>query len=223
MALLELKNVTYVYPNGLKALSDITLSVDRGEFLFVVGHTGAGKTTLLRLIYRELVPTSGEIFFDNLDLASLKPSQVPYYRRKLGMVFQDLKLLSYKTAFENVAYVLEVMCTPPKKVIWKVPRLLRDVGLWEKRDFYPDELSGGEQQRLAIARAIANDPLLLLADEPTANLDWETAEKIMEIFFEINKRGTAVIMVTHNMEIVKKYKRRTVKLSKGFLIDDFIP
>ncbi len=223
MALLEFNEVSYIYPNGLKAISNLSLKIDRGEFVFLIGHTGAGKTTLLKLIHREIVPTEGTIFFDNVDISTIPWSQVPYYRRKIGVVFQDLKLLNYKTAFENVAYALEITCLPPKKVIWRVPRLLKNVGLWEKRNFFPDELSGGEQQRLAIARAIANDPLVLLADEPTGNLDWDTAEKIMEIFLEINRRGTTVIMSTHNLELVRKYKKRTIKLSRGYLIDDYIP
>ncbi len=221
--MLEFQNVTYIYPNGIRALSNINVRIERGEFVVLIGHTGAGKTTFLRLIYREIVPTYGTVYFENIDISKLKPSQVPAYRRRLGIVFQDFKLLSYKTAFENVAYALEITCTPPRKVIWRVPRILKMVGLLDKKYFYPDELSGGEQQRLAIARAIANDPVLLIADEPTGNLDPETAWSIIEIFKAINKRGTTVIMATHNYDIVRRLRKRTIKLSHGYIVEDGYP
>ncbi len=218
--MLEFKNVSYIYPKGYRALTNINLYIEKGEFVFLVGPVGAGKTTILKLIYREITPTVGKIFFENQDLAMLSHHQVPYYRRRLGIVFQDFKLLNYKTVWHNVSYPLEVTLVPMKDIVKRVFKVLKLVGLVDKRDFYPDELSGGEQQQVAIARAIVNNPSLFIADEPTGNLDVKSTDKIMEIITEINKMGTTVIMSTHNLEIVKKFNKRTIYIQNGMIVED---
>ena len=218
--MIEFQEVSYIYPNGHRALSNINLVIEKGEFVFLVGHTGAGKTTLLKLIYREILPTTGKIFFENQDISLLTPKQVPYYRRRLGIVFQDFKLLNYKTVFYNVSYPLEVTLVPFNETIRKVMKVLKIVGLLEKRNFYPDELSGGEQQQVSIARAIVNNPSLLIADEPTGNLDEKSAYKVMDILQEINNMGTTVIVSTHNLEIVRKLNKRVIQLENGYLKND---
>ncbi|MCS7165670.1 MAG: cell division ATP-binding protein FtsE [Candidatus Calescibacterium sp.] len=218
--MLEFKNVSYIYPKGYRALTNINLFIDKGEFVFLVGPVGAGKTTILKLIYREITPTVGKIFFENQDLSLLSHHQVPYYRRRLGIVFQDFKLLNYKTVWHNVSYPLEVTLVPMKEIVKRVFKVLKLVGLVDKRNFYPDELSGGEQQQVAIARAIVNNPSLFIADEPTGNLDDQSTNKIMEIINEINKMGTTVIMSTHNMDIVTKFNKRVVYIRNGMIIED---
>ncbi|MCX7758076.1 MAG: ATP-binding cassette domain-containing protein [bacterium] len=218
--MLEFKNVSYIYPKGYRALTNINLFIDKGEFVFLVGPVGAGKTTILKLIYREITPTVGKIFFENQDLSLLSHHQVPYYRRRLGIVFQDFKLLNYKTVWHNISYPLEVTLVPMKEIIKKVFGVLKLVGLMDKRNFYPDELSGGEQQQVAIARAIVNNPSIFIADEPTGNLDFRSTQKIMEIIDEINKMGTTVIMSTHNIDIVNKFNKRVVYVQNGMLVDD---
>lgn len=218
--MLEFKNVSYIYPKGYRALTNINLFIDKGEFVFLVGPVGAGKTTILKLIYREITPTVGKIFFENQDLSLLSHHQVPYYRRRLGIVFQDFKLLNYKTIWHNVSYPLEVTLVPMKEIVKRVFKVLKLVGLIDKRNFYPDELSGGEQQQVAIARAIVNNPSLFIADEPTGNLDDQSTNKIMEIINEINKMGTTVIMSTHNMDIVTKFNKRIVYIRNGMIIED---
>jgi len=218
--MLEFKKVSFIYPKGYRALTDINLVIEKGEFVFLVGNVGAGKTTLMKLIYREMVPTMGKIFFENQDLSLLNYHQLPYYRRRLGIVFQDFKLLNYKTVWNNISYPLEVTLVPVNEIVKRVFRVLKIVDLVHKRDFYPDELSGGEQQQVAIARAIVNNPSILLADEPTGNLDNQSALKIMEIIEQINKMGTTVIMSTHNLEIVNKFNKRTIYLSNGMIVED---
>ncbi|MFN3478103.1 MAG: cell division ATP-binding protein FtsE, partial [bacterium] len=193
---------------------------EKGEFVFLVGPVGAGKTTILKLIYREIVPTIGKIFFENQDISLLSHSQIPYYRRRLGIVFQDFKLLNYKMVWHNVSYPLEVTLHPVKDIIKRVFYVLKLVGLADKRDFYPDELSGGEQQQVAIARAIVNNPTIFIADEPTGNLDTISTNKIMEIINEINKMGTTVIMSTHNLDIVNKYGKRVIYIQNGMIVND---
>jgi len=218
--MLEFKRVSFIYPKGYRALTDINLFIDKGEFVFLVGNVGAGKTTLLKLIYREMIPTIGKIFFENQDLSLLNYHQLPYYRRRLGIVFQDFKLLNYKTVWNNISYPLEVTLVPVNEIVKKVFKVLKIVDLVNKRDFYPDELSGGEQQQVAIARAIVNNPSILIADEPTGNLDVKSTMKIMDIIDQINKMGTTIIMSTHNMEIVGKLKKRTIYLSNGMIVED---
>ncbi|MFN3995385.1 MAG: cell division ATP-binding protein FtsE, partial [bacterium] len=214
------KNVSYIYPKGYRALTNINLFIEKGEFVFLVGPVGAGKTTILKLIYREIVPTIGKIFFENQDISLLSHSQIPYYRRRLGIVFQDFKLLNYKTVWHNVSYPLEVTLHPVKDIIKRVFYVLKLVGLADKRDFYPDELSGGEQQQVAIARAIVNNPTIFIADEPTGNLDTISTNKIMEIINEINKMGTTVIMSTHNLDIVNKFNKRVIYIQNGMIVND---
>ncbi|MFN4219659.1 MAG: cell division ATP-binding protein FtsE [bacterium] len=218
--MLEFKNVSYIYPKGYRALTNINLFIEKGEFVFLVGPVGAGKTTILKLIYREIVPTIGKIFFENQDISLLSHSQIPYYRRRLGIVFQDFKLLNYKTVWHNVSYPLEVTLHPVKDIIKRVFYVLKLVGLADKRDFYPDELSGGEQQQVAIARAIVNNPTIFIADEPTGNLDTISTNKIMEIINEINKMGTTVIMSTHNLDIVNKFNKRVIYIQNGMIVND---
>ena len=218
--MLEFRNVSYIYPKGYRALTNINLYIEKGEFVFLVGPVGVGKTTILKLIYREIVPTIGKIFFENQDLSFLSHYQIPYYRRRLGIVFQDFKLLNYKTVWNNVAYPLEVTLVPVKEIVKRVFSVLKLVGLVEKRNFYPDELSGGEQQQVAIARAIVNNPSIFIADEPTGNLDIESTNKIIEIIDQINKMGTTVIMSTHNLDIVNKLNKRVIYIKNGTIVGD---
>ncbi len=213
-------NVTKLYPNGVKALNDISLAINRGEFVFLVGPSGAGKTSLIKIIFREELPTRGQALFNGKNIARLKGREVPYLRRKIGMVFQDFRLLPQKNVFENVAFAMEVTGASTKQIKTRVPLVLERVGLLEKARVFPSELSGGEQQRVCIARAIVNNPAVLIADEPTGNLDPDTAWGLMELLEEINKSGTTVIMATHAKEIVDAMKRRVVAMSGGRITRD---
>ena len=198
----------------------ISLKIEQGEFVYVVGPSGAGKSTFIKMMYHQEVPTSGEIKVNEYELEKMKNSEVPYLRRELGIVFQDFKLLPRLTVFENIAYALQVIEKEPEEVQKRVVRVLDLVGLSHKADSFPNELSGGEQQRIAIARAIANKPSILIADEPTGNLDPETAEGIMEIMERINNDGTTVVMATHNSYIVNEYKHRVIEIADGRIIRD---
>ena len=218
--MIEFYNVDMTYPNGTTALKGVTLSVAKGEFLFVVGPSGAGKSTLVRLIYRDLVPTSGFVFVNGVNLAKLRPKTVPYLRRHIGVVFQDFKLLPRKTAYENVAFAMRAVGASAREISRRVPATLELVGLAGKEDAYPSELSGGEQQRVALARAIANHPLVLVADEPTGNLDPATSRGILQLLFEINRRGTTVLMATHAKALVDSARRRVVALDRGRIVRD---
>jgi len=218
--LIQFKNVTKVYPNGLCALSNVSFTIANGEFVFVVGASGAGKTTLMKLLLKEIEPTSGSIIVDDIDLSSLKRKEIPYYRRKLGVVFQDFRLLLDRTAYENVAFAMEIVGAPPREIRRRVPIVLNMVGLGAKAHAYPYQLSGGEQQRVAIARALVNNPSILIADEPTGNLDPATAMEIMRILSLINRRGTTVIMATHAKNIVNAMRKRVLQFRKGVLIRD---
>jgi len=218
--LIQFKNVTKVYPNGLCALSNVSFTIANGEFVFVVGASGAGKTTLMKLLLKEIEPTSGSIIVDDIDLSSLKRKEIPYYRRKLGVVFQDFRLLLDRTAYENVAFAMEILGAPPREIRRRVPIVLNMVGLGAKAHAYPYQLSGGEQQRVAIARALVNNPSILIADEPTGNLDPATAMEIMRILSLINRRGTTVIMATHAKNIVNAMRKRVLQFRKGVLIRD---
>ena len=218
--MIEYKNVVKEYPNGVLATDHISLKIEQGEFVYVVGPSGAGKSTFIKMMYHQEVPTSGEIKVNEYELEKMKNSEVPYLRRELGIVFQDFKLLPRLTVFENIAYALQVIEKEPEEVQKRVVRVLDLVGLSHKADSFPNELSGGEQQRIAIARAIANKPSILIADEPTGSLDPETAEGIMEIMERINNDGTTVVMATHNSYIVNEYKHRVIEIADGRIIRD---
>ncbi len=217
---IDFRGVTKTYPPGDAGLRDATFSVHRGEFVFLVGSTGSGKSTLMRLLIKELEPDAGTIRVAGRDLAGIDRRKVPHYRRNLGVVFQDFKLLPNRTVYDNVAYALQVIGEPRSQIRRKVPEILRLVGLQAKIHSYPDELSGGEQQRVAIARAFVNHPPLLLADEPTGNLDPETSIGIMQLLYRINRTGTTVLVVTHDRDMVDKMRRRVIALEEGRLVRD---
>jgi len=208
------------YANGVKALTDISLTIKRGEFVFLVGPSGAGKTTLTRLIIREELPTRGQVIFTGKNLSRMKGREVPFLRRKIGMVFQDFRLLPNHTVFENVAFALEVAGASPRDIRRLVPQVLIRVGMDAKKNCLPHQLSGGEQQRVCLARAMVNNPLLIIADEPTGNLDPDTSWEIMKLLADINDKGTTVLMATHAQEIVDAMKRRVVALEAGRLVRD---
>lgn len=218
--MIQLQNVTKTYPNGAKALIDVTMRVKKGEFVFLVGPSGAGKSTLTKLLYREEVPNRGQIILNGKNVVRMKPREVPYLRRKIGMVFQDFRLLPRKTVAENVSFALEVIGASNKEIKRAVPAVLSMVGLTEKADVFPEHLSGGEQQRVCVARAIVNNPVLLIADEPTGNLDPETSWELMKLFMDINRRGTTIIMATHAWDIVDDMKKRVVELAGGRIVRD---
>lgn len=220
IALILMEDVWKTYPNGVMAVNGIDFKLDKGDFVYVVGPSGAGKSTFIKMIYREEKPTKGKIAVSDIDLTSLKERDVPKLRRKIGVVFQDFKLLPKLTVYENVAFALEVIEESPDNIKRKVMDVLDLVKLKNKARMYPEELSGGEQQRVSIARSIVNNPELVVADEPTGNLDPDTAWGIMEIFEEINNRGTTIIMATHNKEIVDATKRRVVAIEGGRIVRD---
>lgn len=218
--MIQFYNVSKIYDNRVKALVDVTLRIRKGEFVFLVGPSGAGKSTFLKLIYREEIPTRGQVMFEGRNVARFKSREVARLRRKIGMVFQDFKLLPKKTVAENVAFALEVIGKSPGEIKRLVATALKRVGLIEKTSFYPCQLSGGEQQRAAIARAIINNPLLIIADEPTGNLDPCTSDEIMNLLRDINRSGTTVIMSTHAWDIVNKMKKRVIVLRAGRVVSD---
>lgn len=219
--MIEFKNVTKKYKNAKdEALKNVSFEIAKGDFVFLVGVTGAGKTTAARLILGEELASSGEVWVDGKNVAKLKRRELPALRRKIGMVFQDYKLLPYKTVYENTAFALEITDTPKRNIEHMVPQILSLVGLSDKADSKPSELSGGEQQRAAMARAMANNPPILLADEPTGNLDPETAFDIMNLLERFNKLGTTVVVATHADGIVNSMKKRVIELNKGSLIRD---
>ena len=218
--IVELRRASKVYPGGHSALERVSLRVDRGEFVFLVGPTGCGKSTLIKLLIRELEPTEGEVLIAGRDIATLDAKRIPYLRRRIGTVFQDFKLLPSRTVYDNVAYALQVIGAPRSEIRSKVPDALRLVGLADKTSSFPDQLSGGEQQRLSVARAFVNHPPLLLADEPTGNLDPATSIGIMQTLYRINKTGTTVVVVTHDREMVDKMRRRVIGLDAGRVVRD---
>lgn len=218
--MIELKGVTKEYSKGIAAINDVSLKIEQGEFVFIVGDSGSGKSTLIRLLMRELVPTSGTITVMGRDIEKLGQKSIPIYRRKIGVVFQDFRLLKDRNVYENIAFALRVTETPTRVIKKKVPAALSLVGLAQKYKSYPKELSGGEQQRVAIARAIVNEPAILLADEPTGNLDPDNSWEIMKLLEEANERGTTVIVVTHNHEIVSAMQKRVVTMKKGIIVSD---
>jgi len=215
-----MRDVTKKYNNGVTALKGITINIDRGEFVYIVGPSGAGKSTFVKLMYREVKPTEGQLIIEGQELGELKEKEVPFLRRQIGVIFQDFKLLSKLTVYENVAFALEVIEEDPKKIRERVMEVLDLVGLKNRTRSIPDELSGGEQQRVAIARAIVNNPKIVIADEPTGNLDPETSWEIMRIFEEINFRGTTIVMATHSKEIVNTIKKRVIAVEAGAIVRD---
>ena len=220
MDLIKLTNVKKSYKNGVAALNGLDLKVEKGEFIFVIGASGSGKSTLIKMLYREEKPTEGKITIGGINVAKLRNRRVYVLRRKIGVVFQDFKLLPKKTVFENVAFALEIFGEKRRAIRKKTVRALELVGLKDKTNSYPTHLSGGEQQRVAIARAIVNNPKLLICDEPTGNLDPEISLEIVKVLEEINKLGTTVIVVTHDREIVDKMRKRVIMLEKGLVKSD---
>ena len=218
--MIEFRNVHKVYDNGSDALEDVSIHIEKGEFVLVCGHSGAGKSTFIKLLSHEVKPDSGTVFVNDVDVTRIKSSKVPYLRRKLGIVFQDFRLLPSKTVFENVAFALEVIEEKPKVIKDKVLNVLDLVGLSDKANDLPQDLSGGEQQRVAIARAIVNKPLVLIADEPTGNLDPQTSRDISDLFKAINNSGTTVVMVTHDMDMVSYLNKRVIALENGRVVSD---
>ena len=224
--MIRFENVKKIYTGldakskDIVALHNVNLSIKKGEFVFVLGHSGAGKSTFLKLILREEAATEGKVFVNGRDLSSIRQREIPYLRRGLGVVFQDFRLLRDRNVYENVAFAQRVIGRPGKVIRKRVPEVLMEVGLAGKYKSYPDELSGGEQQRVALARALVNRPDILLADEPTGNLDPQTAEEIMNLLAEINERGTTVLVVTHNKEIVNSMKKRVVTMHEGVIVSD---
>lgn len=219
--MIECKHVYKQYKNGTNALYDLNVSVKQGEFVYIIGPTGSGKSTLIKLLDAEETPTKGDVEVVGINLGELKKKQVPIYRRNIGVVFQDFRLLPTKTVYENIAYALEVISMKKPQIKKRVNEVLEVVGLSEKADSFPHELSGGQQQRIAIARAIANRPKVLIADEPTGNLDPAKSDEIMNLLERINKRyGTTILMVTHDLTLVNKHKKRTVALENGHIVAD---
>ncbi len=218
--MIEFRNVHKVYDNGSVALEDVSIHIEKGEFVLVCGHSGAGKSTFIKLLSHEVTPDSGTVIVNDVDVTHIKSSKVPYLRRKLGIVFQDFRLLPSKTVFENIAFALEVIEEKPKVIREKVLNVLELVGLSDKANDLPQDLSGGEQQRVAIARAIVNKPLVLIADEPTGNLDPQTSRDISDLFKAINNSGTTVVMVTHDMDMVSYLNKRVIALEGGRVVSD---
>lgn len=218
--MITLENVSKSYAKGQPALNDVSLHIDKGEFVFIVGNSGSGKSTLIKLLLKELGPTSGTIIVNDQNLGKMKRRKVPKYRRGVGVVFQDFRLLKDRNVYENVAFAQRVIERPNRVIKKRVPEILTLVGLAEKYKSFPRELSGGEQQRVALARALVNRPNILLADEPTGNLDPKNSLEIMKLLEEINERGTTVLVVTHNREIVNSFRKRVITMRKGVIVSD---
>lgn len=218
--MIELEGVSKSYSTGSPALKNISLKINKGEFVFVVGNSGSGKSTLIKLLLKELEPTSGRIVVNGKEIGKLKRKKIPEYRRNIGVVFQDFRLLKDRNIYDNIAFAQRVIETPTKVIKRRVPAMLSLVGLSEKYRSFPKELSGGEQQRVAMARAIVNNPAIMLADEPTGNLDPKNSWEIMKLLEEINKRGTTVVVVTHNREIVDAMNKRVITMHKGEIVSD---
>lgn len=215
-----MEDVHKKYPNGVTALNGVSVNIEKGEFVYIVGPSGAGKSTFIRLIYREVGATEGKLLIDDINMKDLKDKDIPYLRRRVGVIFQDFKLLPKLSVYENIAFALEVIEESPQKIRKKVMEVLDLVGLKNKSRSFPNELSGGEQQRVSIARAIVNNPTIVIADEPTGNLDPETSWEIMRIFEEINFRGTTIVMATHSKEIVNTIKKRVIAIENGLIVRD---
>jgi cell division transport system ATP-binding protein len=218
--MIRLEHVTKIYSNGIKALDDVSFSIQKGEFVFIVGGSGSGKTSIIKAIMREIDVTHGSIYIEGVDVTRIRRSKIPKLRRNLGIVFQDFRLLPNRTVYQNVAFALKITETPQRNIRRTVPTLLSMVGLSKVSKMKPNELSGGEQQRTALARAIANNPPILIADEPTGNLDPTRSWEIMKLLQDINLRGTTVVVVTHDKEIVDAMKKRVIALSNGRVVKD---
>ncbi len=218
--MIEFKNVTVVYDKDIVGLDNVSFKINDGEFVFLVGKTGAGKSSAIKLLTGEIRPTGGDIIIDGIVVNALKRSKIPYLRRAQGVVFQDFRLLPNKTVFENVAFAMEIIGKSKKEIRRKVPKILALVGLDERANNYPNEISGGEQQRVSIARALVNSPSLIIADEPTGNLDVETSQEVMNLFDKINKMGTTIVMVTHSEKIVNDMCKRVIQLEGGIVVRD---
>jgi cell division transport system ATP-binding protein len=218
--MIRLDRVSKSYSEGIPALNNVSLEIEDGEFVFVVGDSGSGKSTLIKLLLKELEPTKGYIYIGGRNLSKIRHRHIPMFRRDIGVVFQDFRLLKDRSVYENVAFAMKVVGEPNRHIKRRVPLMLSMVGLAEKYRSYPKQLSGGEQQRVAIARALINEPGILLADEPTGNLDNNNAWEIMKLLEEINNKGTTVIVVTHNLEIVKVMKKRVITIKKGTIVSD---
>ena len=218
--MIEFKGVSKIYNSNVKALSDINVKIDSGEFVFLVGPSGSGKSTFIKMLLKEVEPTTGDVIVADKKLSDIKRKQVPYYRRKIGMVFQDFRLIPNLNVYENVAFAMRVVEASPKEIRKRVPTVLSLVGLSHKYKMFPNELSGGEQQRVSLARAIVNNPSVLIADEPTGNLDPETAKEIMDLLKDINSAGTTIVMATHAKDIVDTMKRRVIAIESGNIVRD---
>lgn len=218
--LVQFYNVTKIYKNGVKALNDVSIKIDRGEFIFLMGPSGAGKSTLVKMLFREETPTHGQIFVSSRSIVRMKRSEVPQLRRSMGVVFQDFKLLENKTVAENIAFAMKVVGSKEKDIWPRTAEVIKMVGLKGKENSFPGQLSGGEQQRVGIARAIVNRPLLLIADEPSGNLDMDTAQEIMDLLYDINRKGTTIVMATHARELVKAAGKRVITLEAGRVLSD---
>ncbi len=217
---INFSGVSKIFEPDIAALVDINLNIEQGEFVYIIGQTGSGKSTLLRLITRELLPSRGVVAVGGVDMRKINTSDIPYYRRDVGLVAQDFRLIPSLTVYENIAFVMEAMSVPKKLVAERTRAVINQVGLWRRRTMRPSQLSGGEQQRVAIARALANSPSLFIADEPTGNLDFTTASEVMKILFAINAAGVTVVMSTHNQSIVNSSRRRVIELVGGRLVRD---
>ena len=218
--MIEFRNVTKEYPGGTLALDEVDFTIDKGEFVFILGHSGAGKSTLLKLMLKEEEPTDGDITIADYNLSRIRRRKVPYLRRELGVVFQDFRLIPTMTAYENVAFAMRVTNVSAREIRRRVPYILKLVGLEDKSQVYPEQLSGGEQQRVALARALVHNPKIILADEPTGNIDPKLSMEIIELLKEINKLGTTVVVVTHDNSIVNRFKERTIILRNGRVLRD---
>lgn len=218
--MIRLENVSKVYPNGVKALDGVTFTIQKGEFVFIVGGSGSGKTSIIKTLMREIDVTRGHVFIEGVDITRIRRSKIPKLRRNLGVVFQDFRLLANRNVYQNVAFALKITETPNKTIRKTVPMLLSMVGLKNKAKMKPHELSGGEQQRTALARALANNPPILIADEPTGNLDPKRSWEIMKLLQDINMRGTTVVVVTHDKEVVDAMKKRVITLEGGHVVSD---
>ena len=218
--MIEFKDVTVVYDKEIVGLDNVSFKINDGEFVFLVGKTGAGKSSAIKLLTGEIKPTKGDVIVDGIIVNALKRSKIPYLRRAQGVVFQDFRLLPNKTVYENVAFAMEIIGKKKKEIRRKVPKILELVGLSDRTKNYPNEISGGEQQRVSIARALVNSPSLIIADEPTGNLDVETSNEVMKLFDEINKMGTTIVMVTHSEKIVNDMQKRVIQLENGSIVRD---
>ena len=218
--MIEFKDVSKIYDNNVKALSNVNIKIDSGDFVFLVGPSGAGKSTFIKMLLKEVEPTMGEIIVADKELSKVTRKQIPYYRRKIGMVFQDFRLIPTLNVYENVAFAMRVVEASQREIRRRVPMVLSLVGLSHKYKMLPNELSGGEQQRVSLARAIVNNPAVLIADEPTGNLDPETANEIMGLLEDINRAGTTILMATHAKDIVDNMKKRVIAIDKGMIVRD---